>query len=193
MEKIDYKKILDDMSVHGVKTTPPINFRVPGSVTAVYDAMEYFIGPKFEWLSEYGQVAEWLTNNRGLGLCLYGNNGTGKTILVQRVIPLLLFHHCRKIIKCFNYYDLNTKTDSITSMRLISIDDVGVESEGVVYGNKRWVFPEIMDIAEKCGNIVIFSSNLDAKGFCDKYGIRTFERIVATTKRIKFTHKSFRK
>ena len=193
MEKIDYGKILNDMSVHGVKTASAIDFRVPGSVTAMYDAMEYFIGPKFEWLPEYGQVAEWLTNNKGLGLCLYGNNGTGKTILVQRVIPLLLFLHCRKIVKCFNYYDLNTKTDSVTSLRLLSIDDVGVESEGVVYGNKRWVFPEIMDIAEKHGNIVIFSSNLDAKGFCEKYGVRTFERIVATTKRVKITHKSFRK
>lgn len=193
MEKIDFKKILDDMSVHGIKTSVPVNIHVPNAPSAMYDAMQFFVGRKFEWLPEYGQVAAWLASNQGQGLCLYGNNGTGKTILVQRVIPLLLFHHCRKVVKCFNYYDMNVNADRITTLRLLSIDDVGVENESVEFGNKRWVFPEVMDIAEKRGNIVIFSSNLDAEGFCDKYGVRTFERIVATTRRVRFTHKSFRR
>ena len=98
-----------------------------------------------------------------------------------------------KIVKCYNYYDLNANADSIVTRRLLSIDDAGMETEGIIYGNKRWIFPEIMDIAEKRKSIVIFSSNLDGQGFIDKYGVRTFERIVATTKRIEFNQKSLRK
>ena len=45
--------------------------------------------------------------------------------------------------------------------------------ERVVYGNKRWVFPEVMDIAEKCESIVILSSNLDAKGF-SRFNLRYY-------------------
>ena len=88
---------------------------------------------------------------------------------------------------------MNANADSIVTRRLLSIDDAGMETEGIIYGNKRWIFPEIMDIAEKRKSIVIFSSNLDGQGFIDKYGVRTFERIVATTKRIEFNQKSLRK
>jgi len=155
--------------------------------------MEYFIGRNYVWLPEYDEVAEWLANNQGRGLCLYGTNGTGKTVLVQKAIPALIFKFFNKIVKCVNYYDLNANADVVITRRLLSIDDAGLETEGVIYGNKRWIFPEIMDIAEKRKNVVIFSSNLDGQGFIDKYGVRTFERIVATTKRIEFNHKSLRK
>jgi DNA replication protein DnaC len=193
MECIDFKQIIQQMGTHGISFNEPLHLHVPNAVYALRSALEYFIGRDYVWLPEYNGVAEWLNDNRGRGLCLYGNNGTGKTILVQKVIPALLFAYCRKIVKCFNYYDLNAQTDSIISRRLLSIDDAGLENECVTFGNKHWVFPEIMDIAEKRKNIVIFSSNLDGQGFRDKYGVRTFERIVATTKRIKFNHKSLRK
>jgi DNA replication protein DnaC len=171
----------------------PFNLHVPNAVLALRATMEYFVGKDFVWLPEYDQVAEWLDNNRGRGLCLYGNNGTGKTILVKKVIPALIFRYCGKIVSCFNYFDLNANADTAINRRFVSIDDVGLETEGINFGNKRWVFPEVMDIAEKRKNIVIFSSNLNGQGFSDKYGVRTFERIVATTKRIEFNHSSFRK
>jgi DNA replication protein DnaC len=193
MENVDFKQIVEGMKTHGMSFYEPLNLHVPNAVQALRSAMEYFIGSDFVWLPEYEQVAEWLDNNQERGLCLYGNNGTGKTILVQKVIPALLFKYCGKIVKGVNYYDLNTNADSIINRRILSIDDAGLENEGVIYGNKRWVFPEIMDIAEKRRNVVIFSSNLNGQGFCDKYGVRTLERIVATTKRIEFNHKSLRK
>ena len=193
MERIDFKQIVESMKTHGMQFCQPVILQVPDAAQALRSAMEYFIGGSFVWLSEYEQVAAWLENNRGRGLCLHGNNGTGKTILVQKVIPLLLFRYCAKIVKCYNYYDLNANADKILNSRLLSIDDAGLESECVDYGNKRWIFPEIMDIAEKRNNVVIFSSNLGGEGFRDKYGVRTFERIVATTQRIEFNHKSLRK
>jgi len=193
MENIDFKQIVDRLKLHGMSFYEPVNLHVPNAVPALRAALEYFIGRDFVWLPEYNQVADWLNDNRGRGLCLYGTNGTGKTVLVQKVIPALILRYCNKIVGCFNYYDLNTDADKIVNRRLLSIDDAGLESEGIIFGNKRWVFPEIMDIAEKRNNIVIFSSNLNGQGFSEKYGVRTFERIVATTKRIEFNHSSFRK
>jgi len=193
MEVTDIKQIVERMKTHGFQFFEPLNLHVPNSAQALKSVIEYFIAKECVWLPEYSQVAEWLSNNEGRGLCLYGTNGTGKTVLVQKAIPLLIFRNCQKVVKCYNYFDLNKHTDIISNLRLISIDDVGMENEAVDFGNKRWVFPEIMDNAEKRKNIVIMSSNLNGQSFCDKYGVRTFERIVATTKRIEFNHKSLRK
>ena len=193
MENIDFKQTLERLKTHGKSYYDPIILHVPNAEQTLRSAMEYFIGSDFVWLPEYSHVAEWLNNNRGRGLCLYGNNGTGKTVLVQKVIPALLYKYCNKVVECADYYNLNEKADIIINRRLVSIDDAGLENEGVIYGNKRWVFPEVMDIAEKRNNIVIFSSNLNGQGFRDKYGIRTFERIVATTKRVEINHQSLRK
>jgi DNA replication protein DnaC len=193
MKRTDFKQIVEGLKIHGFQFHEPVHLHVPDAAQALRSSLEYFIGAHFVWLPEYEQVAEWLDNNSGRGLCLYGTNGTGKTILVQKVIPALLFRHCGKIVKCFNHFDLNENADRIIHRKILSIDDVGLENESVIYGNKRWIFPDIMDNAEKRNNAVIFSSNLNGQELCDKYGIRTFERIVATTKRIEFNHQSLRK
>lgn len=189
---LDFKKIVDSMKTHGFTQNKPIQLHIPDAGNMLKAAMQYFIPGDFVWLDEYRMVAEWLDNNRGLGLCLYGLNGTGKTILIQKVIPVLAFHFCQKIIKCYNYNEINNFPDIVLQKRLLSLDDIGLEEQAVIYGNRRWVFSEIMDIAEKKSNIVIFSSNLNGKGFCERYGARTFDRIVSTTKRIEFKHQSFR-
>jgi len=195
MEITDIKQHVELMKTHGFQFFEPVNLHVPDSERALRSVMEYFVKKdtkEFVWLPEYNHVAAWLHNNEGRGLCLYGTNGSGKTILIQKAIPLLILRHCSKVIRCFNYFDLNNHADNIINLRLLSIDDAGMEQEGIIYGNKRWVFPEIMDIAEKKKNVVLISSNLNGQGFCDKYGVRTFERIVATTKRIEFNYKSLR-
>jgi DNA replication protein DnaC len=193
MKGVDVKQVVAHMKTHGLQFFEPVRLHVPDAGNVLRQAMEYFVGSDFAWLPEYDKVAEWLNDNEGRGLCLYGTNGTGKTILIQKVIPALMYAYCRRSVKCLNYFDLNTVEDEKLRLRFLSIDDVGMENESVSFGNKRWIFPEIMDIAEKRNSIIIFSSNLNGQGFIDKYGVRTFERIVATTKRIEFNHKSLRK
>ena len=193
MENFDFKQIVEDLKTHGGTFCDPIIFNIPNPAMELHFAIEYFIGRDFVWLPQYDQVAEWLGNNHGRGLCLYGTNGTGKTLLVQKAIPALLFKFYGKIVTCYNHYDLNANADTIINRKILSIDDIGIENECFTYGNKRWIFPDIMDHAEKRNNVVIFSSNLNGQGFIDKYGVRTFERIVSTTKRIEFNQKSLRK
>jgi Cdc6-like AAA superfamily ATPase len=97
MEKIDFKQIVERMKAHGLPFCDPVSLHVPCSGEALRSALEYFIGSDFVWLPEYGSVARWLDNNHGRGLCLYGTNGTGKTILIQKAIPALLFKYCRNV------------------------------------------------------------------------------------------------
>ena len=62
----------------------------------------------------------------------------------------------------------------------------------MTYGNERHAFPELMDRAEQNGNLVLVSTNLNARGITDRYGERTLERIKSCCKRVMFTGQSFR-
>ena len=49
-----------------------------------------------------------------------------------------------------------------------------------------------MDRAEQNGNLVLVSTNLNARGIINRYGERTLERIKSCCKRVMFTGQSFR-
>ena len=72
------------------------------------------------------------------------------------------------------------------------LDDIGVEADINDYGTKRLAFDEIIDNAEKTGNLLVITSNLSGEQLLAKYGERATERIKSTTKRILFTGESMR-
>lgn len=147
---------------------------------------------KMIWLDEYDGVAEWLSDNKGRGLFMWGNCGRGKTILGTRVLPAILLQYYRKVVKTYDVNQMNQQADDILSKKMISIDDIGTEDILNSYGNRRLVFAEVIDRAEKQGNMVIITTNLTQEQLIEKYGIRVLERIIATTKRIEFKGKSLR-
>ena len=61
------------------------------------------------------------------------------------------------------------------------------------YGNRNIRFPDIVDEAEKKGNLLIFSTNCSQEKMMEKYGDRTVDRLRAITKKIVFRGKSLRK
>lgn len=158
-------------------------------VLAMYMEME---NKKMIWLDEYDGVAEWLSDNKGRGLFMWGNCGRGKTILGTRVLPAILLQYYRKVVKTYDVNQMNQQADDILSKKMISIDDIGTEDILNSYGNRRLVFAEVIDRAEKQGNMVIITTNLTQEQLIEKYGIRVLERIIATTKRIEFKGKSLR-
>ena len=145
------------------------------------------------WLSEYDKVTEWLSDNRGRGLFLFGNCGQGKSMLCRYVLPAILLSYCHKVVSVFDTQQMNAQLDHVLSRHIISLDDIGTEEVINVFGNKRMAFAEIMDAAEKDGKLLIISSNLSVKELQERYGERTLDRIRATTTRILFNGKSFRK
>lgn len=149
-------------------------------------------GKKSYWLKEYDEVANWLSDNEGKGLFMFGNCGRGKTLLGRYVIPAILLMHEQKIVNCYNAQEMNTKIDEVLKKKIISIDDIGTEEILVQYGNKRLAFLEVIDAVEKEGKLIILTSNLNHEQIIEKYGERTMDRIIATTKRVVFTGKSLR-
>lgn len=123
-----------------------------------------------------------------------GNCGTGKTLIGSRIIPLLLYHYCGRLMT-FQYpaQEINGRADEAAGNKIVFIDDVGRESVLNSYGNKRWVFPEIVDAAGRQGKLLILTTNLDPRLALPKYDDRTMDRLRALTKIVPFTGKSLRK
>lgn len=136
----------------------------------------------------YREVADWLTDNHGKGLFLYGNCGLGKTMLGRYILPPLIHRSCGKITHCYTMTELNNPATLEEAMRykLLSIDDVGVEEQMVSFGQRRNVFDEIMDTAEKYGKLLIITTNLTGRLIEERYGTRTLDRIQSCCRRVMF-------
>ena len=148
---------------------------------------------EFQFLPEYNQVIKWLTNNDGKGIALIGSNGRGKSIIARYVIPNIYLSVHRKVIKPVDALQMNDQLESLLKKKFISIDDVGTEDQRIVFGERRWAFPEIVDKAEKENNILIVTTNLGAQAIEEKYGIRTRERLRAVCSQVVFKGQSLRK
>ena len=189
----EFEDVANQMITHGYDFPRKIflnRIENPGEVLKA--ALGYFVSPEAKWLPEYDQIAEWLRDNQGRGLFLFGANGRGKTVFSKTVIPAIILKYYRRVVAAYDAQQMNDKLEEILKKRVISLDDIGTEDVRVDYGEKRWAFPEIMDNAEKKGNLVIITSNLDARAIEAKYGVRTIERIKATCKRVVFDGKSLR-
>jgi len=168
-----------------------VYFKVGNAKELIAKSFSEFV-PGFKWTKEYDQVSEWLEDNKGLGLFLYGNCGRGKTMLAKYIIPSILLANSGKVLRYYDIQDLKTCYDEILSKKIFSLDDVGTEEVILDYGNRKDAFCEIMDFVEKKSKLIVITSNLTYEQLVSRYGIRIMDRIKATTKRILFEGESFR-
>lgn len=192
----NFKETLFDMQQHNIPLPAgKVEIRIPLARQILTDMLTLFIereGRQLIWLPEYDQVAEWLSDNEGRGLFLYGNCGRGKSLICRYVIPAILLTYCRKVVSVFDVQQMNRDVDLVLSKHIIYIDDIGTEEVSNHYGNKRMAFAEIMDAAEKQNKLVMVSTNLDISGLRAMYGDRVVDRIRSTTRRIVFGGDSLR-
>lgn len=192
----EFEEIFERMKTHGLKV--PINkvqIKVPNAKTVLENALRYFLsleGREMIWLPQYDLIAEWLEDNKGRGLLLYGSCGLGKTFLTRYVITAILLKYSNKVVTSFDMVDVNKDPDKVMSKHIIALDDIGTEDVSIKYGEKRSIIPEVLDVTEKYGKLLLMTSNLGGEDLIKKYGNRTFDRILAVTKRIEFNGKSFR-
>ena len=191
MENIN--ETIEKFKYHGMKVPENKLFiKVENPKQMMEKYLSMFLN-NYQWLDEYDSVCEWLSDNKGRGLLLFGDCGRGKTILSQWVIPAILLECCGKVLKTYNVNEMNTGSlEVINKLKLFGVDDIGTEEMAVDFGNKRMYFAEIMDIVEKQNKLIVVSSNLNSLALQKKYGERILDRIVATTKQIKFTGQSLR-
>lgn len=199
---MEFENTIGDLLRSHNMPTPPIrvHIRIPDAAAVLQRAFYWTcsrMGIQYRPHPAYIQVADWLSDNHGLGLFMYGKCGQGKTLLAKYVLPAILLYYVKPRGLVVNYYDMteaNRKIDEILEKHIIALDDVGTESTSVIYGNKRNAFDEIMDQVEKNGKLVIITSNLTFEELSARYESRVIDRIIATTRRILFnSDKSFRR
>lgn len=144
-------------------------------------------------LPEYDNVIDWMRSNNGRGLLIIGNNGRGKTMIAKNILPVFFDYALGKIVRCYHATEINDNADFILTRRIVVIDDVGTEEQFVKYGERRWIFPEIVDRAEQKENILIITTNLDPDEIQSKYGLRTRDRLRAICNPVLFKGESMRK
>ncbi|MEA4937203.1 MAG: hypothetical protein VB102_11260 [Paludibacter sp.] len=192
----EFAEIYESMKMHGLKVPAnKVQINVPNAKKVLENALNYFLnleGKEMKWLPQYDSVAEWLEDNKGRGLLLYGSCGLGKTFLTRYVITAILLKYCNKVIHSFDMVEVNKDPDKVLNKHIISLDDVGTEDISIKYGERRSIVPEILDATEKYGKLILITSNLGGEDLIKKYGNRTMDRILAVTKRIEFNGKSFR-
>lgn len=174
--------------------------------------LAYAIGPTAQWLPEYDQVAEWLSNNQGKGLMCIGDCGRGKTIITRDILPLIFqnyilvdFHNGTKGHPVYNYFlakEMKARWAEIERSKIICIDDVGTESIAKVYGETHNYFAELVDLCNDRDKLLICSTNLthaqlfggeeDGVTYPARCDQRTFSRLTGNTVRVYFEGEDLR-
>lgn len=192
--EFDYNKTADKLRKYGLyQDDHRVRTSIQNARSLLMKGLRWAVGDNAQWLPEYDSVASWLSNNEGRGLLMYGNCGRGKTLIGRRLLPIILNHYCGKIVLCFTAQEMNQQPDKVLSNHVTYLDDIGTEDVCNIYGNKRLIFPEIVDAAERDGKLLIISTNLTLKQLEEKYGIRTKDRLRSITVQVPFKGESLRK
>lgn len=150
---------------------------------------------EFEMLPEYAEVIQWMTGNGGKGLLLMGDVGRGKTNIVAKVFPVVMFIKFGKIVQVYHSNEIPTKHKEIIKKSYkipIVIDEFGVEPVTNDFGQKYEAFNYILDYAEMEMRLLILSTNLSLEEIQQRYGDRVLDRISRLCKIIQFKGKSKR-
>jgi DNA replication protein DnaC len=151
------------------------------------------------WLKEYDRVLDWMTDNQGKGLFMYGDCGRGKSKIILGVLKPA-FIALGKTLPGFHASMLPRKSPVLDEWnfelyrkwKCSYIDELGTESAVNNYGEKFESFNEIINIAEERLDILIMSSNLSPEQFMHRYGDRSMDRINRLCKMIEFSGNSLR-
>lgn len=175
-----------------------VQIRIQNAEKRLRGGLQYFVNMKTgcdaEWNEHnYRPVVDWMTNNKGKGLLMFGGCGLGKSIIGMYILPLLIKDVHHKVVNIFTAIELNQKIDEILKLHIIYIDDIGTEDNLNSYGNKRMPFAELCDAAEKKGKLLILSTNLSIEELTARYGDRVVDRLISTVKAVPFIGDSLRK
>jgi len=155
-------------------------------------------GRVFHWIPEYDEIVDWLVDNQGKGLFMYGSCGRGKSILITVIKTIFVstglqlpgFHASLLPLKSPIYDTWNY--EQYRKWKCSFIDELGTEKPVTDYGERFEPFNEIINVAEQDLNILIISSNMTPDQFIQRYGDRSMDRIRRLCKAVEFKGESLR-
>lgn len=202
MEQIDgeyFKNLISQMRDTGYpQEIDRVQISIPNAEKRLRGCLQYVVNMKSgcnaEWNEHnYRPIVDWMTDNKGKGLLMFGGCGLGKSVIGMYILPFLIKDVHKKVVNIFSAQELNKKIDEILKLHIIYIDDIGTEDNLNSYGNKRMPFAELCDDAEKKGKLLILTTNLSIDELTERYGDRVVDRLIATTKAVPFIGDSLRK
>ena len=202
MEQIDseyFKNLVSQMRDTGYpQEIDRVQISIPNAEKRLRGGLQYVVNMKSGYNAEWNErnyrpIVDWMTDNKGKGLLMFGGCGLGKSVIGMYILPLLIKDVHKKVVNIFSAQELNKNIDEILKLHIIYIDDIGTEDNLNSYGNKRMPFAELCDAAEKKGKLLILTTNLSIDELTQRYGDRVVDRLIATTKAVPFTGDSLRK
>jgi DNA replication protein DnaC len=203
------KKIINSLGQSGVKIERKAEVLSFGNLDLCKRVFSEFFEKldetaiNFEWLPEYNEIVEWMSNTNGKGLLLMGDCGRGKTTILRSVIPLIFYLKFKKVVKSISANELNLP-DSLRAIKTIgwsiistswcfNIDEVGTENAESNFGERYEPFNKIIDNAENTIKLVFISTNLTKEQLLQRYGERTYDRLIRLCRVVEFKGPSLRK
>lgn len=157
----------------------------------------------FQWLPEYNEIADWMTDTQGKGLLLMGACGRGKSTILLSAMPIMFFRKFDMIIRPESAKEINMPDpkqgkltvgwQKILKRWCIDIDELGTEDKETNYMEPYEPFNKIIDESEKLVKLLFVSTNLTKEQLLQRYGERCFDRLVRLCRVVDFDGSSFRK
>lgn len=180
----------------------PLHFVLPSTLNPrdeLQAGMDYYLNEKAKWLPGYDRVAEWIADNKSRGLLCVGTCGLGKTLICQKVLPMLLKRHFNLEVMSVTALEMCSRIDELLKYcqpgRIIVIDGLGAEPDvWLTYGTRRHPFSELVYIAEQRNTLLVITTNLSTTpvnqkfhdlypmSIKERYGIPTLSLLRATTR-----------
>ncbi len=146
--------------------------------------MREYLGDEMEWNEEWMEpIVDYLRDNHGRGLVLYGSIGVGKTFMATKVIKDIFGDVHERTISDFPADEMVKHADEMKVKLLKIIDDVGVEIRPGCYDDNHLSFFGILDYAMRKKQLLIITTNLlpegngIAEGFNNIYGPHAVDRL----------------
>ena len=145
---------------------------------------------KYEHLSAYDEVIDWMVDTRGRGLMLMGECGLGKSTILNFVIPAIFRTKTNKVLRSVPAKELAAVEKNVAPF--IIIDDLGTESIKNDYGTKIDAVADAISYAEDSSKTLLITTNLSPNSLKERYDERTLDRL-RKCKVVIIKGKSFRK
>ena len=145
---------------------------------------------KYEHLSAYDEVIDWMVDTRGRGLMLMGECGLGKSTILNFVIPAIFRTKTNKVLRSVPAKELAAVERNVAPF--IIIDDLGTESIKNDYGTKIDAVADAISYAEDSSKTLLITTNLSPNSLKERYDERTLDRL-RKCKVVIIKGKSFRK
>ena len=145
---------------------------------------------KYDHLTAYDEIIDWMVDTKGRGLMLMGECGLGKSTILNFVIPAIFRTKTNKVLRSIPAKELAAVEKNVAPF--IIIDDLGTESIKNDYGTKIDAVADAISYAEDSSKTLLITTNLSPKSLKERYDERTLDRL-RKCKVVIIKGKSFRK